>query len=138
MDADVSTAVTPALGKWVSELTLGDVPQAVVAHLKTCLLDLLGCGLFGAAQPWGVIAGNVAVAMSGGGSSLIVRAGGNVSPADAAMANGTAIYGFELDDAHVSSSLHPGAVTVPLRSPLRKLEMLPGRICWWHSRPATK
>src|SRR5205807_1998476 len=27
--------------------------------------------------------------------------------------NGTAIHGFELDDAHVSSSLHPGAVTVP-------------------------
>jgi aconitate decarboxylase len=28
-------------------------------------------------------------------------------------ANGTAVHGFELDDAHVSSSLHPGAVTVP-------------------------
>src|SRR5262249_13991915 len=36
-----------------------------------------------------------------------------VSPADAALANGTAIHGFEIDDAHVTSSLHPGAVTLP-------------------------
>src|SRR5216684_2897781 len=44
--------------------------------------------------------------------SLFVRAD-KVSPGDAALANGTGIHGFELDDAHVSSSLHPGAVTVP-------------------------
>jgi aconitate decarboxylase len=113
MDANASTAVTPALGKWVSGLTLDNVPQDVADHLKTCLLDSLGCGLFGAAQPWGVIAGNVAVAMSGGGASSLFARAETVSPGDAAMANGTAIHGFELDDAHVSSSLHPGAVTVP-------------------------
>ena len=113
MDVNATTAVTPALGKWVSGLRLDGVPHHVLEHLKTCLLDSLGCGLFGAAQPWGVIAGDVAVAMSRGGtSSLFVRAD-KVSPGDAALANGTAIHGFELDDAHVSSSLHPGAVTVP-------------------------
>src|SRR6185295_19119964 len=47
-----------------------------------------------------------------GVSSLFIRTE-KVSPADAALANGTAIHGFELDDAHVSSSHHPGAVTVP-------------------------
>ena len=113
MDANVPAAVTPALGKWVSGLGLDDVPQEVVEHLKTCLLDSLGCGLFGAAQPCGVIAGNVAVAMSRGGPSSLFARAETVSPADAAMANGTAIHGFELDDAHVSSSHHPGAVTVP-------------------------
>ena len=75
MDTNVSTAITPALGKWVSGLTLDDVPQDVADHLKTCLLDSLGCGLFGAAQPWGVIAGNVAVAMSGGGPSSLFALG---------------------------------------------------------------
>src|SRR5947207_15709068 len=113
MDANATTAVTPALGKWVSGLWLDDVPRDVVEHLKTCILDSLGCGLFGAAQPWGVIAGNVAVAMSGGGPSSLFARGETVSPADAAMANGTAIHGFELDDAHVPSSHHPGARTVP-------------------------
>ena len=103
MDANGSPAVTPALGEWVSGLALDDVPQDVVEHLKTCLLNSLGCGLFGAAQPWGVIAGDVAVAMSGGGTCSLFARAETVSPADAAMANGTAIHGFELDDAHVSS-----------------------------------
>jgi aconitate decarboxylase len=113
MGADVPTAVTPALGRWVSGLALDDVPQDVVEHLKICLLDSLGCGLFGAAQPWGVIVGNVAVAMSGGGPCSLFARAETVSPTDAALANGTAIHGFELDDAHVSSSHHPGAVTAP-------------------------
>src|SRR2546423_8668968 len=113
MDSNVPTAVTPALGKWVSGLALDNVPEDVVEHLKTCFLDSLGCGLFGAAQPWGVIAGNVAVDMSRGGMSSLFARADKVSPGDAALANGTAIHGFELDDSHVSSSLHPGAVTVP-------------------------
>src|SRR5262249_4015318 len=106
-------SVTPALGQWVSRLALDDVPREVADHLKRCLLDSLGCGLFGAAQPWGRITGDVAVAMSGGGGCSLFARPGTGGPADAAVRNGTAIHGFELDDAHVSSSLHPGAVTVP-------------------------
>jgi aconitate decarboxylase len=113
MDANPNTAVAPRLGAWVSELRLADIPADVVEHIKTCLIDALGCGLFGAAQPWGVIASNVAVSMSGGGASSLFGRGEKVGPGDAALANGTAIHGFELDDAHVSSSHHPGAVTVP-------------------------
>jgi len=113
MDASSTTAVVPKLGQWVSGLKFTDIPSDVVGHIKTCLLDSLGCGLFGAAQPWAVIASNVAVAMSGGGASSLFARSERVSPADAALSNGTAIHGFELDDAHVSSSHHPGAVTVP-------------------------
>ena len=113
MDATSTTAVVPKVGQWVSELKLTGIPSDVVDHIKTCLLDSLGCGLFGAAQPWAVIASNVAVAMSGGGASSLFARPERVSPADAALANGTAIHGFELDDAHVSSSHHPGATTVP-------------------------
>ena len=83
---------------------------------RLCLLDSIGCGLFGAAQPWGAIAGDVAVGFSGGGTSSLFARADKVSPADAALANGTAIHGFEIDDAHVSSSLHPGAVTAARES----------------------
>jgi aconitate decarboxylase len=115
MDSQISPfAVTPRLGQWISGLTLAAVPANVVRHLKTCLLDALGCGVFGAAQPWGTITSDVMVGFSGSGgvSSLFARPA-KVSPPDAALANGTAIHGFEIDDAHVSSSLHPAAVTVP-------------------------
>lgn len=113
MDHVASTEVTSTLGGWIAGLTLDRLPASVVTQLKTCLLDSLGCGLFGATQPWSVIAGDVAVAMSGGGAASLFARPERVSPADAALANGTAIHGFELDDAHVSSSLHPGAVAVP-------------------------
>ena len=106
-------AVTPQLGRWVSGLTLDAVPADVVAHLKLCLLDSIGCGIFGARQPWGRIAADVATSLSGGGPAALLARHDTASPADAALANGTAIHGFEIDDAHVTSSLHPGAVTLP-------------------------
>jgi aconitate decarboxylase len=100
-------------GNWVCGLELPRVPPDVVGHLKMFLLDSLGLGLFGAGQRWGVIAGDVAVAFSNGGVSSLFARPERVSPADVALANGTAIHGFEIDDAHLASSLHPGAVTVP-------------------------
>jgi len=112
MDAAPSP-VTPQLGQWVSGLRLGAIPADVLAHLRLCLLDSLGCGLFGAMQPWGKIVGDVATHLSGGGTASLLARSERASPADAALANGTAIHGFEIDDAHVTSSLHPGAVSLP-------------------------
>jgi aconitate decarboxylase len=114
MDTKAAPAsVTPRLGQWVSELTLTAIPADVVEHLKVCVLDSIGCGLYGAAQRWGRIAADVAVGFSGGGVSSLFGRPEKVSPADAALANGTAVHGFEIDDAHVASSHHPGAVTLP-------------------------
>src|SRR6266852_2154450 len=113
MEEKPAAAVTPQLGHWVSGLELSSVPADVVSHLKLCMLDSIGCGLYGAVKPWGRIAGDVAVSFSGGGAASLFGRAEKVSPADAALANGTAIHGFEIDDAHVTSSLHPGAVTLP-------------------------
>ena len=77
-------SVTSALAKWASELTLAAVPVQVVAHLKTCLLDSIGCGLFGARQPWGKITSDVAVSFSGGGVASLFARNEKASPADAA------------------------------------------------------
>jgi 2-methylcitrate dehydratase PrpD len=108
-----SNHVTPLLGEWVAGLTLAAVPDDVLTQLKRCVLDSIGCGLYGSVQPWGRIIADTAAALSGGGPSSLFGRVEKVSTADAALANGTAIHGFELDDAHVSSSLHPGAVTLP-------------------------
>jgi len=115
MDAEskASLGVTSELGAWVSRLGFESIPADVVAHLKLCVLDSLGCGLFGTMQQWGRIASDVAVSFTGSGASSLFGRPEKVSPPDAALANGTAIHGFEIDDVHVSSSLHPGAVTLP-------------------------
>ena len=115
MDATSTTAVArQAAAEWVSGLKFDRHPAGCGGpHQEPVSLISLGCGLFGAAQPWGVFASNVAVAMSGEEHLSLFARPETVSPADAALANGTAIHGFELDDAHVSSSHHPGAATVP-------------------------
>ena len=71
MDAkqDFSAAITLQLGQWLSELELSSIPDDVISHLKLCLLDSIGCGLYGATQPWGRIVGDVAVRLSGGGTA---------------------------------------------------------------------
>ena len=38
------------------------LPSTVVAQLKRCLLDSIGCGIYGALQPWGRIAAEVLAA----------------------------------------------------------------------------
>jgi aconitate decarboxylase len=121
-----SGGVTTTIATWASELTLAAVPAEVIAHLKTCLLDSVGCGLFGTREPWGRIVSDVAIDLSGGGAASLFARRERVSPADAALANGTAIHGFELDDAHVASSLHPGSVALPAGLATAEVEGVPG------------
>ncbi len=104
---------TATLGRWVSTLSCEAIPEPVTDHIKLCLLDALGCALFGSRQPWGTISAEVAATLSPGGSATLIGSGRRAGPADAAMANGTAMHGFEIDDAHTASSLHPGAVVIP-------------------------
>jgi aconitate decarboxylase len=122
MVAKHEPGVTTALATWASGLTLAAVPTEVIAHLKTCLLDSIGCGLFGTRQPWGRVVSDVAIDLSGGGAASLFARRERVSPADAALANGTAIHGFELDDAHVASSLHPGSVALPASLAIAEVE----------------
>ncbi len=106
--------VTAALGTWLAELQPDDIPDKVFKHIKLCILDAIGCGLYGAAQPWGRITAEVATELSPQGRANLFGVERTASMADVALANGTAVHGFEIDDVHVSSSYHPGAVTLPV------------------------
>ena len=110
--ADESGA-TAQFGAWVSALHYDAIPREVVEHAKLCLLDGLGCGLFGSTQKWGEITAQVAIELSGGGPSTLWGHARTASPTDAALVNGTAVHGFEIDDIHLRSLMHPGAVTIP-------------------------
>ncbi len=105
--------VSRDLAAWVAGLEHDAIPVEVREHVKLCLLDTVGCGLFGATQPWGRITASTAVEVNGAGAAALFAGGGCASPAEAALANGTACHGFEIDDVHVASSLHPGAVVIP-------------------------
>jgi 2-methylcitrate dehydratase PrpD len=94
-------------------LTLERVPKKAVANAKWALLDSLGCALFGSLQPWAKI---MADEMLAEGSKAVASLLGHkemlAAPA-AALCNGTATHGFELDDLLDESIVHPGAIVVP-------------------------
>jgi aconitate decarboxylase len=118
--------VTASLGRWVAGLDLSRIPAEVVALIKRCILDSLGCGIYGAAQPWGRIAGDTVIGFSGGGRASLFGRAEKVSVPDAALANGTAIHGFEIDDLHLAGMCHPGAVTLPAALAAAEAEAITG------------
>jgi 2-methylcitrate dehydratase PrpD len=119
--------VTASLGRWVAQLDLSRIPAEVIALIKGCILDSLGCGIYGASQPWGRIAADAVIGFSGGGRASLFGRAEKVSVPDAALANGTAIHGFELDDLHLAGMCHPGAVTLPAALAAAETEAVTGK-----------
>ena len=89
------------------------IPQRVLERARQCLLDALGCGLFGFTQLWGQIMSAEIYSDGSSGPCTVLGSGETVAPAHAALCNGTSIHGFELDDLLPASIVHPGTVIVP-------------------------
>ncbi len=113
MAANEDMPVTARLSRWISSLQRSDIPASAWAHAKLCLIDGLGCALFGSQQPWGRIAAETAMDLSPNGGASLLGHNARCGVDAAAMVNGTATHGFELDDIHLRAMLHPGAVTIP-------------------------
>ena len=106
---------SPALRliEFSNALGAAPLPQSLMEQAKGCLLDALGCGLFGSGQPWAQIMAEEISAERPQGACTIYGRSGTTAAAAAALCNGTAIHGFELDDLIPSSIIHPGTVIVP-------------------------
>jgi 2-methylcitrate dehydratase PrpD len=118
---------TGVLARFAAALTLDDIPIPVQDLARLCLLDGLGCALYGAQLEWGRIAADVAVEMAPGGVATLWGHQSRAGAAAAALANGTALHGFELDDVHVRAMLHPAAVVLPAVLALAETETMSGR-----------
>jgi 2-methylcitrate dehydratase PrpD len=94
-------------------LSLDTVPAGVVEQAKWCLLDSLGCALFGSRQPWAKIMAEEMLAENSRGRSSILGRSEVLAASAAALCNGTAAHGFELDDLLDEAIVHPGAIVVP-------------------------
>ena len=90
-----------------------EIPQRVIQQAKACVLDSIACGLFGSRQPWGEIMAANTVAESASGLCTLLGRTDTLAAAPAALVNGTAIHGYELDDLIVGAVVHPGAVIIP-------------------------
>src|SRR3990172_1003609 len=98
---------------FVQALSLDVVPESVTDAAKWCLLDSLGCALFGSAESWARIMADEMLAERSHGQSSIVGHRQTVAAPAAALCNGTAAHGFELDDHLDEAIVHPGAIIIP-------------------------
>jgi aconitate decarboxylase len=101
---------TRALAQFASELTYEKIPPSVIERMKLCLLDTFGCGLFGSTLPWSAVVAEFARDLGGKRESTVWGRDFKASAPNAALANGTAVHGFELDDLHKTSIVHPGSI----------------------------
>ena len=99
--------------EFIHALKLESLPPDIVQRAKGVLLDSLGCTLFGSLQPWSKIMAAEMLAEGSQGRSTIVGQKQMVAAPAAALCNGTATHGFELDDLLDEAIVHPGAIIVP-------------------------
>jgi 2-methylcitrate dehydratase PrpD len=82
-------------------------------QVRYLLFDCLGVSRVGATLAWTKAMTEWAGRFAGSGKAPIVGTGLEVAPSIAALINGTAAHGYELDDTHDASMSHPGAVVIP-------------------------
>lgn len=104
---------TRRIAEFVSNLQYDDIPDEVKGRIKLLVLDSLGCALYGANLPWTNIQQEVLSEIDHTRTTTIWGTDLKLSPAHAALINGTQVQGFELDDVHRVGVLHVGAVTLP-------------------------
>ncbi len=104
---------TRLLAKFVTKLNFDELPQEVIEHAKTCVLDALGSIFLGSTLPWGKIIRAYVTSIAGKPESTVIGGKVNVDAGNAALANGTMAHGFEVDDVLICALHHPGAVIVP-------------------------
>jgi 2-methylcitrate dehydratase PrpD len=98
---------------FVHGLKAESLPPDIVQRAKGCLLDSLGCALFGSLQPWSRIMADEMLAEGSKATSTIIGRKEMIAAPAAALCNGTATHGFELDDLLDEAIVHPGAIVIP-------------------------
>jgi len=109
----VSKTHTRRIAEFVSGLGYDAIPPQVRERIKLLILDAIGCGIYGAGQPWCTILQTTLSELDGTRTTSVWGTALRLSSPHAALVNGTQVQGFELDDVHRQGVLHVGAVTLP-------------------------
>ena len=97
-----------AIARFLDELKLESVPQAVVDKAKWVLLDTLGVALASSTMDFGRMVVNVAQKLGGSAESRLIGSSVKVASANAVLANGTLAHGLDYDDTLEEAIVHTG------------------------------
>src|SRR5579862_6371438 len=105
---------TVQLAEYAAALRYEDLPAAVVAAAKDCIIDTVAACICGSALPWSRIVIDYVARTGPGGQSRILGQGDAVQAGAAALANGALAHAFELDAlTRPGAGAHPGGTVVP-------------------------
>ncbi len=105
--------ITLSFARQILDIGKGRLSNDDRDQLRRLILDCLGVSRIGATLSWTKSMLDWAVRFNGSGSAPVVGTSLLVAPNIAAIVNGTAAHGYELDDTHDASMSHPGAVVIP-------------------------
>jgi 2-methylcitrate dehydratase PrpD len=118
---------TRGIAEFVSGLRYEAVPREVRERIKLLVLDSLGCALYGAHLEWCRILQRTLKKLDTTIACGVWGTAQRLSAPHAALANGTQVQGFELDDVHREGVLHVGAVVLPALAAVAELRGISGR-----------
>jgi 2-methylcitrate dehydratase PrpD len=121
-DATTDNPYTRGIAEFVSGLRYEAIPEEVRHRIKLLMLDSLGCALYGADLEWCRILQDSLAKVDSTRECGVWGTKKKLSAPHAALANGTAVQGFELDDVHRAGVLHVGAVVLPALIPIAELK----------------
>ena len=105
---------TRQLAEFAANMSFERIPATVVEQIKLHILDGIGVCLHGSALPWTKRVAEMVLAEGGNGVAKLWGTNFRTSISQAVLVNCTAGHGFEMDDIHKESVLHPNSIAVPV------------------------
>jgi aconitate decarboxylase len=121
-EASQDNPYTRGIAEFVANLRYDAIPAEVRHRIQLLMLDSLGCALYGADLEWCRIVQDSLSRVDSTRDCAVWGTNRKLSAPHAALANGTAVQGFELDDVHRAGVLHVGAVVLPALIPLAEMK----------------
>jgi len=100
------------LAAFAAGVEVADLPRAALAGVRHDILDTVGCALAGARAP-GIPELVAMLERWGGAGASVWGRHSELSPPDAALANGSAAHALDYDDTHDEAVLHAGVTAIP-------------------------
>ena len=118
---------TREMASFVVATDYEDFPENVREQAKMCVLDYLGCALYGSTTEWCKYLGDFVKTVGCKEECTVIGNSWKTSEPYAALMNGTMGHGFELDDSHSKCFLHPGVVIIPAALAVGEKECVNGK-----------
>jgi 2-methylcitrate dehydratase PrpD len=110
VNVETSTTAAEQLAVYVVQLAYEALPADIVRRAKLCLIDAVGCAVFGAGFPWSRAVIDLIASSGATGRCAVPGFDRRLDPRQAALAFGAFAHAFELDSLRKPGvGAHPGA-----------------------------